>query len=310
MNLSAALLFFSLSALQAAEPPGPPAPVVPEAVPATAPRPLPDIPALMHQVEDHQRQAEAIQKDYIYRSASRIDETDGKGNPKKSVSRQTEYSYVDGVLIGRELSKDGKPLSPDEQKKEDERIDKEIAKAHERQQKAAAQGKETDPTGHDEITVSRILELGTFSNPRRIQVAGRDTILVDFAGDPKAKTHNAGEGAFKELAGIVAVDEQDKSIQHLEGHFVNSFKVGAGLVADVSKGTSFEFTARRVNEEAWFPSEINARGHLRYLLFFSLNGTLHVTFSDYRRFKATSTISPTFTPVEPESTAPVPDPKN
>ena len=215
MNLSPAFLFV-LTSLQITQPPSPAAPDVPAA------RSLPDIPALMHQVEDHQRAAEAIQKTYIYKSASRLEETDGKGHPKKTVTRETEYSYVDGVLIARTLSKDGKPLTPDEQKKEDERIDKDIAKAHERQQKAAAEGKPTDPTGHDEITVSRILELGTFSNPRRIQVAGRDTILVDYAGDPKAKTHNPGEGAFKELAGLLAIDEQDRTIQHLEGHFVNS----------------------------------------------------------------------------------------
>ena len=107
-----------------------------------------------------------------------------------------------------------------------------------------------------------------------MQVAGRDTILVDYTGDPKAKTHNAAEGAFKELNGIVAIDEQDQAPSStFEGHFAKHFKVGAGLlVADVSKGTSFDYTARRINDEAWFPSAINAQGHIRYLLFFQLNG--------------------------------------
>ena len=293
MNLLASTLSLALATQAATAPP------LQEAGPN--PKPLPDIAVLMHQVEAHQREAEAIQKDYIYRSASTIDETDGKGHVKKTVSRENEYSTIDNVLIVRRLSENGKPLTPDEQKKEDDHIAKEIAKAHERQQKAAAEGKPTDPTGHDEVTVSRILELGAFSNPRRIQVAGRPTILVDYTGDPKAKTHNAAEGAFKELSGLIAVDEQDRTIQHLEGRFVNNFKVGAGFVADVSKGTSFDFTARRINNEVWFPSEIHAQGHLRYLLFFSLNGTFHATFSDYRKFKASSTISPVFTPVDPDT---------
>ena len=108
-------------------------------------------------------------------------------------------------------AKTATPSPPDEQKKDDERIAKNIAKAQDRQRKAAEDGKQTDSAGHDEVTVSRILELGAFSNARRVQVAGRDTILVDYTGDPKAKTHNAAEGAFKELNGIVAIDEQDKS---------------------------------------------------------------------------------------------------
>ena len=296
MILLRAALLLVLAAWQATPPPA-----NSPASPGKAEKPLPDIAALMHQVEDHQRQAEAIQKQYVYRSATRLDETDGKGHPKKTITRQDEYTSIQGVLVDRHLSENGKPLTPDEQKKDDERIAKSIAKGQERERKAAEEGKPTDAAGHDEVTVSRILELGAFSNPRRVQVAGRDTILVDYTGDPKAKTHNAAEGAFKELNGIVAIDEQDKSIQHLEGRFANSYKVGAGLVADVSKGTSFDYTARRINDEAWFPSEINAQGHIRYLLFFSLNGTLHVTFSDYHKFKATTTISPAFTPVDPNA---------
>ena len=299
MTLFRAAVFLSLAAGQATPPPE--APGQPPAAARAAEKPLPDVAVLMHQVEDHQRQAEAIQKEYVYRSETHLDETDGKGRPKKSITRQDEYSSMQGVLIDRHLSENGKPLTPDEQKKDDERIARNIAKAQERQRKAADEGKPTDAAGHDEVTVSRILELGAFSNPRRVQVAGRDTILVDYTGDPHAKTHNAAEGAFKELNGIVAIDEQDRAIQHLEGHFANTFKVGAGLVADISKGTSFDYTARRINDEAWFPSAINAQGHIRYLLFFSLNGTLHVTFSDYRKFKATTTISPAFTPLDPNA---------
>ena len=76
-------------------------------------------------------------------------------------------AWINGVPVRRLLKKDGKDLSPDELKKENERIDKEAAKARERRDKADADGKETDPRGHDEITVSRLLELGRFTNPRR-----------------------------------------------------------------------------------------------------------------------------------------------
>ena len=37
--------------------------------------------------------------------------------------------------------------------------------------KADASGKETDPDGRELITVSRLLELGSFSNPRRAYVS-------------------------------------------------------------------------------------------------------------------------------------------
>ncbi len=48
---------------------------------------------------------------------------------------------------------------------------------------------------------------------------GRDTIAVDFAGDPKAKTRNRGEDVIRDLVGTAWVDEQDKVLVKVQGHF-------------------------------------------------------------------------------------------
>ncbi len=256
----------------------------------------------MRQVETNQRLAESVEKDYLYREDSTLNELDKSGGIKKSEERAFEIFYLDGVRVARLVRKDNKDLSPNEIAKENSRIDKEVAKAKERRAKADASGKESDSDGRDEITVSRILELGTFSNPRRILVAGRPTIEVDYTGNPNAKTHNAGEGAIKLITGIVCVDEQDKFIQHAEGRFTGNFKLGGGLVADISKGTSFAATNTKINGEVWLPSHAEAHGHIRYLLFFSINGDAKITTSGYRKFKATSTILPNVTVAPPDPT--------
>jgi hypothetical protein len=274
---------------------------------ATADAPLPDVPTLMHQVETNQRKAEAIQKDYIFNQSAIFDSLDSHNAIKKTESTDQEVYWTNGVVFNRTLAKNGKPLTPDELKKEDTRIDAEVQKAKARRDKADTQGKETDPRGHDEITLARILELGTFASPRRIQVNGRPTIVVDFTGDPHAKTHNSAEGLFKELAGTIYVDEQDKTVQHLEGHFDHDFKIGAGLVASVKQGTTFSGTFRKINDEVWLPESFTANGHGRFLLFFSLTGNASVRMSNYRKFKATSTILPGITTVDhptPDDPAP------
>ncbi len=265
---------------------------------------LPNIPALMLQVEANQRKFEVLARDYTYRETEQLQEFDSHEGLKKTKRREADVSWVDGVPIERTVSLDGRPLSADEQKKEAERVDKEAAKAKERRTKADAQGKETDPRGHDLVTASRILELGTFSNPRRQVIQGRNTILVDYTGDPRAKTHNSAESLFHELSGTVWIDEQDKVVQHAEGHFANDFKIAGGLVASVKKGTSFEITFIKINNEAWLPQAFQARGQLRYLLFFSLNGEGRVQMSDYRKFRATSTLLPNYTKVDPDAPQP------
>lgn len=255
-------------------------------------RPLPDIPKLMHEVEEHERTAEAVQKDYLYHAVDTVQEVDGHGRVKKTETREFDIFWVEGVPVHKLTKKDGRELSPEEQKKEDERIDKEVAKAKERLAKADAKGKPTDPDGNDEVTVSRLLELGSFSNARRVMLNGRQTIAVDYAGDPKARTRNRLEGVIRDMAGTVWVDEEDRAIARLEGHFLDTFKIGAGLVANIQKGTSFSLEQRKVNDEVWLPVEANGRGTARMLLLFKFNGTLREIDSGYRKFKVTSTILP------------------
>jgi hypothetical protein len=231
-------------------------------------------------------------------------ETDGHGGVKKTETEEYDVFWVEGVPVHRLTKKNGKELSADEQKKESEKIDKTVAKAKERRAKADEKGTETDPHGHELITVSRLLELGSFTNARRVQLNGRDTIAVDFAGDPKAKTRNRFEDVIRDMAGTAWMDEEDRMLVKAQGHFVNNFKVGGGMLVNIQKGTNFSMEQRKVNNEVWLPAMAEGKGAARALLFFNFNGTFRAVESDYRKFKATSTILPGVSTVEPE-----PDPK-
>ena len=261
-----------------------------------AERPLPDIPALMRSVETNQRMSEAIEKDYLYRSVQTEEQMDGHGRVKKTEVREYDVFWVNGVPVHRLTKKDGKELSAGDQKKESEKIDKEVAQATEKRAKSDKEGKETDPRGNDEVTVSRLLELGRFTNARRVSLDGRDTIDVDYAGDPKAKTKNRLEAAIRDMVGTAWVDEQDRMLVKAEGHFVNDFKIGGGLLADIKKGTSFAMEQHKVNDEVWLPAVFEGQGAARAMLVFNFNGRVRAVESEYRKFKATSTIVPVTNP--------------
>ena len=255
-------------------------------------RPLPDVSALMRAVEANQRQDEQKLKDYIYRQTETLDETDGHGGVKKREVRVYDVFWLQGVPVRKMVSKDGKPLTPDELKKEDARIDKEVKSAREKREKKDGKGKETDPRGNEEVTVSRILELGTFSNARRVQIAGRDAIAADYAGDPKAKTRNRAEELIRDLVGTVWVDEEDKELVKTDARFNRSFKIGGGLIANIKEGTSFGMEQKKINGEVWLPTVLEGRGAARFLLFLNLNGSVRLVDQDFRKFKATSTLLP------------------
>jgi hypothetical protein len=274
-------------------------PPTPTAVPATIDKPIPDIPALMRDVEINQRKSEAVEKDYLYHSVETAQEVDGHGQTKKTTVTEYDIYWVNGVRVRRMVKKNGKALSPEEIAKEDERIDKQSAKAHERREQEDAQGKETDSRGHEEVTVSRLLELGAFANPRRIQLNGRDTIAVDYTGDPKAKTRNRAEDVLRDLAGTAWIDEQDHVLARVEGRFANAFKIGGGLIANIQKDTRFSMEQTKINGEVWLPARLEGQGAARAMLFFSFNGTGRIVNSDYRKFRATATVLPGVTQVDP-----------
>jgi hypothetical protein len=263
-------------------------------------RPLPDIPELLRTVQTNQKSSEAVAKDYLYRSVVSEETLDGHGGIKKSEAEEFDIFWIEGVPVRRMTKKNGKELSAEDQKKESDRIDKEVAKAKERRAKAEEKGKETDPRGDELVSVSRLLELGSFTNARREQLNGRDAIVVDFAGDPKAKTKSKFEEVIRDMAGTAWMDEQDKVLVKAQGHFVNNFKVGGGLVVNIQKGTSFLMEQRKINDEVWLPATFEGQGSFRFLLFAGLNGKVTVVDSDYRKFKATSKILPGMSTVEPD----------
>jgi hypothetical protein len=264
-------------------------------------RPLPDIATILHKVEMYQRAAETVQKNYLYRSVETAQEVDSHGSVKKATSKEYEDFWLSGVPVHRLLKKDGNNLSAEEEKREGERIDKAVAKSLDKRTRAEAAGKETDPRGNEEITVSRFLELGHFTNARRITLSGRDTIVVEFTGDPQAKTRNRSEEVIRDLVGKVWIDERDLMLSRIEGHFLNSFKIGGGLLMNIRKDTSFGVEFKKINDEVWLPTRVNGQGAARALLFFNFNGKVQIVYSDYRKFKATSTILPGLsTIVQPE----------
>lgn len=264
---------------------------------AAADRPLPDVAALMHAVEQHQRDSEAIQKYYLYHEDARREDVNGK----QIEQREFDVFWQNGVQLHKMTRKDGRDLTSDEQKKEDERLSKEIEKAKERKRKAAEKSQPTDSRGHEEITVSRFLSLGSFTNPRRVQINGRDTIAVDYTGNPKAKTQNRFEDVVRNLMGTIWVDEQDRAIVQLEGRLTNSYKIGGGLMMNIKKDTSFSVRQKKVNDEVWLPAQVTGEGSARVLLFINFNGRVHVTDSDYRKFRTSATILPGITTVEGSS---------
>ena len=262
----------------------------------------------MQEVEQKQRDAEAIEKNYICHSVDTLERTDSAGHVKKTTVSEYDHYWSDGVPVSRLVRKDGKDLTTDELAKEDDRIRKEVTKAREHRAKLEAEGKPTNAQGDELVTVSRLLQLGQFTNARRMQLNNRDTIAVDYEGNPAAKARNRGEEVFRHLRGTLWVDEEDRMLVRIEGYFAEDFKVAGGLLADVRKGTWFQVTQIKINGELWDVSHIQAEGSGRALLLFNFTGRFRKDYSDYRKLRTSSVVLPGVTKVDDSVVGPTATP--
>ena len=160
--------------------------------------PIPDAATLLRQVAEHQRQLDETRENYTWRAATVMRMLDKNGHVKKVESEENEIFFVNSHEIDRTVKKDGKDLTPDEQKKEQDRVMKAIEKAQN-----TPPGKFTEK---NTVSITQILSIMKTSNPRRETIDGRSVIAFDFTGDPHAKTHGVAEDASKKISGTLWVD--------------------------------------------------------------------------------------------------------
>jgi outer membrane lipoprotein-sorting protein len=256
---------------------------------ATQP-PLPDVPTLMKQVEDHQHKLDQVRENYTYHETVITHELDKNGNIKKNETEENNVFFVNGHEIDQKVKKNGKELNADEQKKEQDRVQKDVEKASK-----TPPGQSLDK---NEVSVSRLLQIMKVSNPRREQMDNRSVIAFDFVGDPHAKTHGMAEDASKKLSGTIWVDENDREVRRMVAHFDDNFHLGFGLFS-VGKGSAFTFDQKLVNNELWLPTSAQAHVIAHAIGILGWRGDIAVTDNDYQKFHADATQQPGATVVNP-----------
>ena len=217
--------------------------------------PLPEINKLIRQVVVQQRASWATIRQYTYRTSSSVQELDSHGAAKKTTVKELETICVDVGCFQKLMTIDGKPLSDNAMKRQNDYIDSVVAWRRDWKEKTAAGQPAPPPLKikvpedmEDENSISTFVgnflqwgqQLGTFSNLRRVEFHGRRTIAMDYVGNPHAKSPNLIFGVFRNLAGTVWVDEQDHALVRIEGKVFDDYKVGGGLLADVHKGATLQ----------------------------------------------------------------------
>jgi hypothetical protein len=249
---------------------------------------LPDLKALFKEIDENQKATDKIRENYAGSQSEEDTEFEGDGRMKKRELNEYTFFYFNGQEVTTLVKKDGKELSAEDQKKENEKTRKRIeelqkreAKKEAKEEKARKEGKEEDK---DEPGIEVFLRACQFVNPRRERFRGQDVLVFDFEPNPDFKPHKLAEKLAQKLAGVVWIDEKAHQVARLEAYFVGDMKIGGGLLANLQKGTSFVFEQAFVNNEVWLPTYGEAHIGVRFLLLKGIKASIVTRYWDYKKF--------------------------
>ncbi len=247
--------------------------------------PLPDIAKLLTELQSNEDEVEKLLDQYSYTQRSTRRAVDKNGVLKDGESETWQLSFYKGNRIRRIIEKNGKPLSPAEQKDADRDAEKrvdEIEKELDKKQKDAARPSEESRR----ISVAEVLRASRLLNPRRERFRGRDVIVFDFEPNPQFDYKNAKSmlKLFGKMAGVMWIDEKDKQVARLEAYLAESFNIGGGVLAKLRKGASFTMEQERLNDEIWLPSLAVINLSVRVLLVKGIDVNQEIRSYDYRKF--------------------------
>jgi hypothetical protein len=223
-------------------------------------------------------------------------EYDGSGKAKKVDTNKFTFFYLNGEEVSTLVAKNGKPLSEQDQKKEDEKTSKKIEKLQKREAKKEAKEEKAKEQGkaekkNDDPGIEVFLRGCNFVNPRRERFRGQGVLVFDFEPNPAFQPHNLEEKLVTKLSGVVWIDEKALDVARLEAYFVGDMKIAGGVLANLQKGTSFVMEQAFVNNEVWLPTLMEAHVGVRVLMVKGFRMNEAIRYSDYKKFNVESLVS-------------------
>jgi hypothetical protein len=288
--IRAAFLFVSVLGVAQEQAPAPrPIDLVPDATGAV---PVEQIRELLRRAEEKDIANDKQQRDYTYTEHQEQRHLDGHGAPKKVESRTSEILEIYGEPIERLTAKDDKPLSADEAKKEDEKIQKIIDKRKNESEAARRKRleKEEKQREEDRKFVLEVADAFNFHLLGSEVIDGHDSWVLEGEPRPGYEAKNREAKILSKFRGRVWIDKAEEQWMKIDITAIDTISVGF-VLARIHKGSRVLVELTRVNDEVWLPKHVQVHFDARVALFKSYDEDVEQTYRDYKKFRTASKIT-------------------
>ncbi len=214
---------------------------------------------------------------------------DQKGKLQATKIKVFEFLALDGSEYKRLIEEDGKPLTADNARKEQQKMDKEIAR---RKAESASQRQrrlDTHAKNRQEGIKFReeMLKAFTFKIAGEEQVKGLDCWKIQ--GEPNkgyVPQSRQGKMFLGKLQGTLWITKSNSDLMKVDAVSIDKITYG-GFLASLSPGAHIALEMMRVNDELWHPENIRVSINARALVK-RFNMEEEVAFRNFRKFKTES----------------------
>lgn len=251
--------------------------------------PAQQIRELLQRAEQKDLQNDKRQRDYTY--IERVDrhQLDGHGNVKKVDTWTSEILEIYGEPVVRLTTRNDKPLSANEARKEDDKIQKIIDKRkHESEEDRRKRvEKEDKAREEDRKFVLEIADAFSFRLVGSEVIDGRDAWVLEGDPRPGYQPQRRDARLLSKFRGRVWIDKSDLQWVKLDITAVDTVSIGF-VLARIHKGTHLVIDMTRVNDEVWLPRRVQLHFDARVALFKSYDDDVEQTYRDYKKFRTDS----------------------
>jgi len=247
---------------------------------------------------EHAKRNLDVRRNYVYQRREVEKELEKDGQVKKTEIRTYDVVMIFDRPYGKLIARNDQPLTPQEQQKEDEKMQK----AFERRKKRAAEraGKPEEPSEDDRKLLQALPKAYDFRFAGEETIDGQPPWIIEAIPNPQFKPSGLMEKLLAKLRGRMWIDQKDLQWVKVDAEVIDDWSFGL-FVAKLYKGTHLETEAARINDEIWLPKReyVNAGARVGWKTERVESETI---YSNYQKFHATAVVTGVVGP--PESRKP------
>jgi hypothetical protein len=232
-----------------------------------------------------------IRKDYTYKVLTEQRNLDKSGQVTKTESRTEEVLILYGRAYERLIARDGRPLSESQERKEREKMDKEIAR------RAKESPGQKEKRAREEAKALRQQEeiLREVAGAFDFTLAGEETLdgfrawVIQAEPKPGYRPRSRETRILPNVRAKLWITQDDYRWVKIDAEVIRSIRFGV-VLARLNPGTTLTFEQQRVQGEIWMPRQADFRLSARLGLVKPFNAKVRMDFFDYRKFTSDSRV--------------------